>query len=122
MTTESDIPEIFLSIKGIDYNGVLGSYCWNNICITKTMPSNLKDDVIKIPLQRNDMVDIYVNNFNNPEKFHVTVFLNGGEIVMDKDTGNKFNVDLQNGLYVINVLASWMYKGDVSYLFMVEIA
>ena len=68
------------------------------------------------------MVYIYVKNFNNPEKFDVTVFLNGGEIVMDKDTGNKFNVDLQNGLYVINVLASWMYKGDVSYLFMVEIA
>ena len=121
MTAESDIPEISLSIKGIEYNGVLGSYCWNSICITKTMPSNLKDDVIKMPLQRNDMVDIYVKNFSNPEKFHVTIFLNG-KIVMDRDTGNKFNVDLQNGLYVINVLASWMYKGDVSYLFPVEIA
>ncbi len=122
MTAESDIPEIFLSIKDIDYKGVLGSYCWNNICTTKTMPSNLKNDVNKIRLQRNDLVDIGVKNFTNPEKFHVTVFLNGGEIVMDKDTGNNFNVDLQDGLYVLNVLASWMYKGDVSYLFMVEIA
>jgi hypothetical protein len=52
----------------------------------------------------------------------VTIFLNGGKIVMDKDTGNKFDVNLQNGLYVINVLANWMYKGDVSYLYTVEIA
>jgi hypothetical protein len=122
MTAESDIPEVFISIKGIDYHGILGSYCWNNICITKTMPSSLKDDVKKIQLQRNDIVDIHVKNFTNPEKFHLTVFLKGGAIIMNKDAEDKFDVNLQNGQYIINVLASWMYKGDVSYLFPVEIA
>ncbi len=121
MTTESNIPEIFLSINSSDHHGVLGSYCWNNICITKLMPSNLKDDVNKTQLRRDDTVSIHVKNFTNPEKFHVTVFLKGGAIIMNMDTIDKFAVNLQNGFYIINVSAGWMYKGDVSYLFPVEV-
>ncbi len=110
MTTESNIPEIFLSINSSDHHGVLGSYCWNNICITKVMPSNFKDDVNKTQLRRDDTVSIHVKNFTNPEKFHVTVFLKGGAIIMNIDTVDKFAVNLQNGFYIINVSAGGCIK------------
>jgi hypothetical protein len=121
MTTESDIPKVFLSIKCKDYDGMLGSYCWGNICITKTMPSSIKDDVRKIQLQRKDTVVIRVQNFSNPEKFNVTIFNERGTLIMNKDFENEFDVDIQKGQYILSVLASWMYKGDVSYLFPIDI-
>ena len=123
VTSEKNIPEIFLSIGNLTHQGVLGSYCWNNICITKTMPSDidLEKTIAKIRLQKGNTIDINMNNYTYPEKFHLTVFSNGNSIALDEDVQNQFRANLQKGTYIVNIMAAWMYKGDVSYLFPIEI-
>jgi hypothetical protein len=123
MTSENSIPEIFLSIGDLTHHGVLGSYCWNNICITKAMPSiiDLEKNITKIRIQKGHTIDIKINNYTYPEKFHLTVFSKGNSIAVDEDIQNQFKANLPEGRYILNIMAAWMYKGDVSYLFPIEI-
>ena len=123
VTSENNIPEIFLSIGSLTHHGVLGSYCWNKICITKTMPSDidLEKNITKMKIQKGNTIDIKINNYTYPEKFHLTVFSKGNSIAVDEDVQNQFKANLQEGPYIVNIMAAWMYKGDVSYLFPIEI-
>lgn len=115
MSSEENIPKIELSTNNESFEGVLGSYCWNNICISKVMPANIADDQ-KISIPQNSIINFNVKNYNNPEKFHITIFKDN-IIYKDMDTINPFHAQLEKGSYIFNVMASWLYKGDVSYLY-----
>ena len=118
----SEIPRILLSNGTSTYNGVLGSYCWNNICVTKINPSVGPNTYEIISVQKDSTINFQVVGFDAPEKLHITIFLsNDRNIVLDTEISNRLNLDIPRGIYIISVMASWMYKGDVSYIFSLDV-
>jgi hypothetical protein len=113
--SEENIPKIELSTKTDSFDGILGSYCWNNICITKAMPYDISNSH-KIIISQDSIINFSVKNYNNPEKFHITIFKDN-RIYQDMDINNPFHIKIEKGSYIFNVMASWIYKGDVSYLY-----
>jgi hypothetical protein len=119
---ENGIPRIILSIDNSIYEGQLGSYCWNSICVTKAVPrfGDFETDK-KIQLPENKTIKFSLKNFANPESFHTTVYSKDNNIVLDTDIKNQLDLKLPKGVYIVNVMATWMYKGDVSYIFLIDV-
>jgi hypothetical protein len=114
------IPQIVLIDGDTEYPGVMGSYCWDGICVDYAKPSDRQDFSEKIFIKKDASITFKVFGDINPDQLHLTIF--AGDRIMSHQTINThMKMSVPKGEYFLNLKATWKGKGDVSNVFLVEI-
>jgi hypothetical protein len=120
----SEPPTIWLVYQGDIYTGIRGSYCWADKCIDAIFP----DPTGTIEVAKGVSISFMMNSLVRPSSMSVQVFVvdekgipsQVGELVSEGI--DKYKVNLENGIYIVNVLASWNDLGNVSYAFRINVS
>jgi hypothetical protein len=119
LNSNKSLPEIKLIHDNMVKSGLQGSYSWNGVFIDKLLPSKIKESSERITLRKGINISFKVTKHIAPDEFQVSVFKHN-QIVL-KSTSTSLNLMLEEGKYVIATTAFWKGKGDVSFLFPIEV-
>ena len=114
------IPRIVLIDGNIEHQGVIGSYCWDGICVDYVKPSDREDYPEKIFIKKDATITFKVFSNINPDQLHVTIF-SEDKIILHQTVDMQMKMGFPKGTYYLNIKATWKGKGDVSNVFLVEI-
>ena len=114
------IPRIVLVESNIEHQGATGSHCWDGVCVDYAKPSDREDYPEKIFIKKDAGITFKVFFDVAPDQFHVTIF-SGDRIVLHQAINKQMKMKVPKGTYFLNAKATWKDKGDVSYVFFVEI-
>jgi hypothetical protein len=114
------IPRIILIDGKVEHQGVIGSHCWDGICVDYTKPSDRVDYPEKVFIQKDANITFKVLNNIDPDQLHVTIF-SGDKIMLHRTIDKQMKMRVPKGTYFLNVKATWKEKGDVSNVFSVEV-
>ena len=117
-------PTIWLVYQGDIYTGTRGSYCWADMCIDTTFPNPTG----VIDVAKGSSISFMMNSLVRPSSVNAQVFVidkNGspsqvGELVGEGN--DRYSVNLEDGIYIVNVSAGWNDLGDVSYAFKINVS
>jgi hypothetical protein len=122
-TETPEPPTIWLVYEGQLYSGLRGSYCWFGKCIDAAF----QIPVGTVEVSQGSSVSFLTNSRLKPTNTSVLVFViddlgnptHKGDLVKEGD--DKYKVDFQKGVYILQSYANWQDLGDVSYTFRVSI-
>lgn len=117
MNEPNSLPIIKMSYGGNLYCGILGSYCWNDICVDKALPITSPNSAITIKEEKN--ISFIVDGHKNADTFLISVFRENEKLLEGHDY--RIMLDIQAGTYLIQVMGVWKGKGDVSYFFPIKV-
>lgn len=120
----SEPPTIWLVYQGDIYTGTRGSYCWADTCVDTTFSN--PTGVINVA--KGSSISLMMNSLIRPSSVNAQVFvideqgnpLQVGELVSEGN--DRYGVNLESGIYIVNVFASWKDLGDVSYAFKINVS
>jgi hypothetical protein len=124
LSESSQPPTIWLTYEGALYSGQRGSYCWANKCVDVVY----REPAGIIDVTQGTTIEFVMNTRTRPTVVSVPVFMTDssgnlelvGELVSE---GNYiYNVDLQKGVYVLQLQAIWQDLGDVNYAFKIRVS
>jgi hypothetical protein len=119
LNLEDTLPLIELIDEGRAIRGFLGSYCWNGICVDKLFPTKLKEISDRTILKKGSHISFKVTKISPPEDFQISIFKDA-TIVLGRNSP-VLELILGQGRYVVGASAFWKGRGDVSYLFPIEV-
>jgi hypothetical protein len=120
---DSEPPTIWLVYQGDIYTGIRGSYCWSVRCVDTVFP----DPTGMIDVAKNSSVSFTTNSLLRPSNLSAQVFVideNDIPTQIGELTGegnDRYSVKLEDGIYIIIVVATWDDLGDVSYAFKIKV-
>jgi hypothetical protein len=119
----SEPPTIWVVYKGDVYTGMQGSYCWADICVDKMFqyPSGT------INVERNSSINLMLNSLIRPSEVTVQVFVINNDTPLQikelqNEGSNRYTVNLESGVYILNTLARWNDLGEVTYRFKISVS
>lgn len=115
---DSNLPIIKLNYANHFYSGIVGSYCWNDICVDKGLPKDISN-LSMITIKHGKNISFIVEGTTrNIDTFNISIY-DEKEKLFDKN-GRQITLDT-NGLFLIHVIGIWKGMGDVTYLFPVKV-
>ncbi len=119
----SEPPTVWLVYEGELYSGILGSYCWADKCVDKEFhePIGIVDTI------RGSSVEFLFNSRLRPTALNTMVFVIDpfdnpvqiGELM--KEENEMYKIDLQEGVYILQVQVNWQNLDQVNYTFKVRV-
>lgn len=117
-------PTIWLVYQEDIYTGIRGSYCWSNTCVDTIFPNPTG----AIDVTKGSSISLMMNSRVRPSSIDAQVFvlddqgnpLQVGQLI--SEGSDKYKVNLENGTYIVNILANWEDLGDVSYAFKINVS
>jgi hypothetical protein len=121
--SDTSPPTIWLVYEGQLYSGVRGSYCWADKCVD-TM---FQEPVGVVEVTQGSSVELFMNSRIRPTALSAPIYVidslgnpaQVGELVGDEN--EKYKIDLQKGVYILQLFASWEELGDVTYAFKIKV-
>lgn len=123
ISESSTPPTVWLTYEGQLYSGTRGSYCWIDRCVDTTFP----EPTGVVDVAKGSSIGFLINSRTSPTTIDVPVFLldssgrpeQVGELMGE---GNyQYKVDLEKGVYVVQMQASWSDVGDINYAFKIRV-
>jgi hypothetical protein len=85
------------------------------------MPTTHKDLGERLLIKQGEEIIVDVKSETKPDEIHITVLANGN-MVLERHIHDVLKVELPTCMYILNAMASWMGRGDISYVFPIEIS
>lgn len=116
-------PTVWLVYEGNLYTGIRGSYCWANKCVEARFPELL--GIIQIP--QGSSIWFLMNSWIEPTTVYVPVYIidgSGNQVqvgeLLKRDDGT-YTIELEEGVYILQLHAYWDNVGDVNYAFRISV-
>ncbi len=116
-------PTVWLTYEGQLYSGIRGSYCWADKCADTAF----QDPKGIVDVAAGSSIGFLMNSTTTPTSVNAPVFvidssgnpMQVGELLHEGN--DKYKVNLQKGIYVLQMQANWEQLGDVNYAFKIRV-
>ncbi|MFQ5940835.1 MAG: hypothetical protein ACE5KA_03960 [Nitrososphaerales archaeon] len=116
-------PTIWLVYQGELYSGIRESYCWTDECVD----TEFRDPTGIVEISQGSSVGLLMNNRIRPAVVNAYVFTFDsfgnlapvGELASEGD--DMYRVELQKGIYILQLQARWQNLGEVNYAFKIKV-
>lgn len=111
-----------MTYEGQLYSGIKGSYCWADKCVDTAF----QDPAGIVDVAAGSSIGFLMNS-TTPTSVNASVFvidssgnpMQVGELLHEGN--DKYQVNLQKGIYVLQMQANWERLGDVNYAFKIRV-
>lgn len=115
-------PTIWLVYEGQLYSGIRGSYCWADKCVD----TEFQEPTGIVDVEQGSLVELLMNSRTRPTLVNAQVFVidSLGNPMQVKELGeenDKYKVELEKGVYILQLQANWQDLGDVNYAFKIKV-
>jgi hypothetical protein len=122
LPASSEPPTIWLVYEDQLYSGIRGSYCWADKCVD----TEFQEPTGIVDVMQGSSVELLTNGRTRPTFVNVQIFVidSFGNPMQVRELGeenDKYKVDLEKGVYVLQLQANWQVLGDVNYAFKIKV-
>lgn len=120
----SEPPSIWLVYNDELYPGIRGSYCWFDRCVDTW----LLEPQDGINISKGSTITFTDNTSLQPDDMDVRAYVIGEQGMQLEASGieragiDTYRVNLENGIYLVNVFTTWQDLGDVNYTFKIIVS